>query len=123
MIVELERRVAGLPTKHKGWERGCRAVWRCGERTGSQNAGQPISGEWAHALIVVDRYSIVRAEKPGLLVPGQGYRRRAVIVGVRAGLQLGERRPVRLLLVVIGTNLSSPKCCRDVMVFSQTCLP
>ena len=22
----------------------------CGERTGSQNAGQPIRGEWAHAL-------------------------------------------------------------------------
>ena len=26
-----------------------------------------------------------------------------MIVGVRAGLQLGERRPVRLLLVVIDT--------------------
>ena len=26
LIVELERRVAGLPTKHKGWERGCGAV-------------------------------------------------------------------------------------------------
>ena len=55
LIVELERRVAGLPST-KGGER----LQRYGERTGSRNAGQADQGVRG-PLNVVDRYSSVRA--------------------------------------------------------------
>ena len=41
-----------MSAKHKGWRE---AAERCGERTGSRNAGQADQGEWWWLVVVVER--------------------------------------------------------------------
>ena len=62
MIVELERRVAGLPTKHKRWREAAERCEGVESARGRETLASRSRGEWAHALNVVDRYSSVRAE-------------------------------------------------------------
>ena len=69
LIVELERRVAGLPSK------GCGERLQSGVKSArgvAETLARPIQGECGPTVNLVDRYSSVRAEKPGLVAPGQG---------------------------------------------------